>query len=525
MNTQDWMEGSRRTSHASQYPISLVQGILNVIRKLKIRLLDANPSRDPAHFMIPEGLRQTEDEISLVCNRKQMSIFDVNPPPQVSWDQILVRRTVDRRTGVVIAEENVHHMTPDDLSRKLLEQVPKEILTVFFYWDGDRILPQVNVVKATKGKSQYLSLTNDLFNMYGNDSKLTPRSTYRKNVGEGIRTITHGAHTSLVAFDRSGKFVTNVTTAVGHELCLIKCHKLATLMPEKFLYLSITVVLLTTGETLLPHKDVQNHRLFRNITTSFGDWTGGVLQIDENEEWADHDSRDSWVVLDARTTRHQVTMVHGTRISITYHTPQHLHRLRMDDWSQLREAGFPVDRVWKQGMSMENLGEEDLTLRQQSQASTVETQEDVLQNLQVDHNILLRPTLQAMCWLAEIILSLDNTLQLEVMSKPTFNIQAIDNAIQEMQLQLNELTEQRHQIELSVVAICLTQMMVALVKLTIQLGLQFHMGVILTHCLTTGFWNKETLSSFRLVEIVNVVLVIPIKTIWAMIPNISHSHV
>ena len=150
----------------------------------------------------------------------------------------------------------------------------------------------MNAVRATKGKSQYLSLTNDLFNMYGNDPKLIPRSTYRKNVGDGIRTITYGAHTSLVASDRSGKFVTNVTTAVGHESCLTKCHKLATLMPERFPYLSITVVLLTTGETLLPHKDVQNHRLFRNITTSFGDWTGGVLQIDEHGEWLDHDSRD-----------------------------------------------------------------------------------------------------------------------------------------------------------------------------------------------------------------------------------------
>ena len=67
-----------------------------------------------------------------------------------------------------------------------------------------------------------------------NDPKLIPRSTYRKNVGEGIRAITYGAHTSLVASERSGKFVTNVTTAVGHEICLAKCHKLATLMPEKF---------------------------------------------------------------------------------------------------------------------------------------------------------------------------------------------------------------------------------------------------------------------------------------------------
>ena len=306
----------------------------------------------------------------------------------------------------------------------------------------------------------------------------------------------------------------------------MKCHKLATLMPEKFPYLSITVVHLTTGEALLPHKDVQNHRLFRNITTSFGDWTGGVLQIEEDGLWTDHDSRDAWVVLDARTTRHQVTMVHGTRISISYHTPQQLHRLRKDDWDQLREAGFPVDRVWEQGMSLE-IGEEDLpfssslmSVKQQSQASEAETQEELVHNLQVNHNLLLRPTLQVICWLIDMTLLLDSNFHADMSMKPTFNLQAIDLTIQTTQSQLNELAEQRHQIELSMVSICFTHMLLALVKLTVQLGLQFHMGVILTHCLTTGFWNKEDFATSRLSEVVNVILLIPIRTIWTWIPNV-----
>ena len=85
-----------------------VQGILNTFKRVKVRLADANHARDPTHFMIPESLRQSEDEISLVCNRKQMSIYDMQPPPQISMDQVLVGRTVDRRTGVVMAEENLH---------------------------------------------------------------------------------------------------------------------------------------------------------------------------------------------------------------------------------------------------------------------------------------------------------------------------------------------------------------------------------------------------------------------------------
>ena len=520
------LEGAKRTLQASSYPTTLVQGILNTLKRVKVRLADANHARDPTHFMIPELLRQTEDEISLVCNRKQMSIYDMQPPPQISMDQVLVRRTIDRRTGVVMAEENVHELSTDEQTRRFLGKVPKEVLTIFFYWDGARVLPSINAVKATKGKSQYLNITNDLFNMYGNDPKLIPRSTYRKNVGEGIRTITYGAHTSLVASERSGKFVTNVTTAVGHEVCLAKCHKLATLMPEKFPYLSITVVHLTTGEALLPHKDIQNHRLFRNITTSFGDWTGGVLQIDEEGTWVDHDSRDAWVVLDARTTRHQVTMVHGTRISITYHTPQQLHRLRREDWDQLREAGFPVDRVWEQGMSLET-GDEDviyssslMAINHQSQASEVETQEEILNSLQVDHNLLLKPTLQAVCWLIDMTLSLDPALQVEMPLRPNFNLQAIDSAINVMQSQINELAEQRHQIELSMVSICITHIFLALVRLTVQLGLQLHIGVIFTHCVTSEFWNQERCSISRVAEVVNAILVIPIQTIWTWIPNV-----
>ena len=167
-------------------------------------------------------------------------------------------------------------------------------------------------------------------------------------------------------------------------------------------------------------------------------------------------------------------------------------------------------------MSLE-IGEEDLTfssslmsVKQQSQASEVETQEEQVQNLQVDHNSLLRPTLQAICWLIDMTMSLDSNIHANMSMKPTFNLQAIDSAIQTMQSELNELAEQRHQIEPSMVLICLTHMFLALVKLTVQLGLQFQLGVVLTHCLTTGVRNKEEFPTSRLVEVVNAILLTPI---------------
>ena len=192
--------------------------------------------------------------------------------------------------------------------------------------------------------------------------------------------------------------------------------KLATSMPENLPYLCSTVVLLTDGESLSHHKDVQNHRLSRNATTSFGHWTGGVLQIQDKETWVDMDSRDSWVVLDARITRHRATEVTGTRLSITYHTPQHLHRLQREDWDQLQTSGFPVDRVWEQGLSSadymmdhdaEIFSQTMMSVRQLSQAWDVETQTCLVEDINVDHNAFLKPILQAVCWLTDMILSTD----------------------------------------------------------------------------------------------------------------------
>ena len=57
------LEGSKRTLQASKYPTPLVQGILNVVRKLKTRLVDANHSRDPVHKF--QRIRSLFDERSI----------------------------------------------------------------------------------------------------------------------------------------------------------------------------------------------------------------------------------------------------------------------------------------------------------------------------------------------------------------------------------------------------------------------------------------------------------------------------
>ena len=69
--------------------------------------------------------------------------------------------------------------------------------------------------------------------------------------------------------------------------------------------------------------------------------------------WTNQDSCDKWVILEARNTFHRATTVEGERLSVIFHTPQHLNRLLPDDWEELRRAGFPVDEIWQGGLITE----------------------------------------------------------------------------------------------------------------------------------------------------------------------------
>ena len=189
-----------------------------------------------------------------------------------------------------------------------------------------------------------------IFNLYMSNDRFIPRSTYRKSIGDGIRTITYGAHTSSAASTKSSRFVTNVTEAASHQPCLTLCHRLATTMPRSFPYLSITVVLLTDGGELAPHKDIQKNRFHQNATTSFGEWEGGDLQVLVDDQWINQDSDRGWVFLNARKTYHRVTEVlgHSRLCSISSSTA----RGGLGAIATVRiSRQIPVDAVWEQGIS------------------------------------------------------------------------------------------------------------------------------------------------------------------------------
>ena len=139
-------------------------------------------------------------------NQSTMMAHDSSPPRGVDWESVVLRRTLNRKTGVVMSEDYTSVLNDDDVNRPFEGNSPKEVLTVFFYWDSYRPNVMLNYVEASTDQDSYLAITQELLNIYLNDQQLIPRSTYRKAIGEGVRTITYGAHTSF----SSSKEITQV---------------------------------------------------------------------------------------------------------------------------------------------------------------------------------------------------------------------------------------------------------------------------------------------------------------------------
>ena len=341
-----------------------------------------------------------------------------------------------------------------------------------------------------------------------------------------MRTITYGAHTSLAAYKKSHRFITNITTAERHEAALLLCHKLATLMPRSVPYLAITVVALSTGEELAPHRDIQNHRHFRNATISFGKWTGGVLQVYEDDIWTNQDSCDKWVILDARNTFHRVTTVEGERLSVIFHTPQHLNRLLPDDWEELRRAGFPVDEIWQGGLINEtDDNDEEIEDCPQDQIMTVRQTSPVIsepefideEKIDIDSNEIVKPTLQSVVWLAELVATTSMKNERIPRKGPKLD-QSNTKRILEDIIARAQSPFEAEKLELNSVLVALARIVILILTLVIKLGAHYHFGVLIHQFLARNLWVPDHPDETD-GEAASMILTIPTKTVWKWVPN------
>ena len=111
------LEGGTLTKRAASYPVSLVRDILKVVVKVKQLAKTANYPKDPAHVMIPESLQESEHCVQVAYTQNTLQAYDTRTPRAIPWDSVVVRRTINRKTGVVMAEDYTEELTEVTINR------------------------------------------------------------------------------------------------------------------------------------------------------------------------------------------------------------------------------------------------------------------------------------------------------------------------------------------------------------------------------------------------------------------------
>ena len=250
---------------------------------------------------------------------------------------------------------------------------------------------------------------------------------------------------------------------------------------------------------------------------------GGVLQTYEDDIWVNQDSRDQWVILDARNTFHRVTSVEGDRVSIIYHTPQHLDRLRQEDWDVLREAGFPVDQLWEGGLLKEpseiddeECPQEQIMVVRQISPTLSEGEIFMADELDLDANSVFRPTLQAVLWLSELIAT--TTLKKEKVTKkgPKLDDVVTTRAMHDIVAQAQTILD--NESDLTAVIVVMTRILILVISFLVKLGAQYHIGLVLLQFLAKRIWDPKDIGDTD-TEVVSIITAIPTRSVWQWIPN------
>ena len=235
--------------------------------------------------------------------------------------------------------------------------------------------------------------------------------------------------------------------------------------------------------------------------------------------------------LNARDTYHRVTEVKGNRLSVIYHTPQHLHRLDKEDWESLRESGFPVDADWELGLSPPEEDEPDeeveevfqticqsITMTPPVTPGLEDVKDQEISTSTFQDSAVMRPTLQAILWISEIIARSGVIQGNGPHDGPRVGTQRI---VEEM-ARVNGLVESIASTEeISLVVLHLAEILVTIIRLTIDLGMQEHLGLMLLHALETEEEKGEPdAQDPSYMGILRTISLIPSKLIWDWVPKI-----
>ena len=187
-------------------------------------------------------------------------------------------------------------------------------------------------------------------------------------------------------------------------------------------------------------------------------------------------------------------------MSIIFHTPQHLNRLLTSDWDELRRAGFPVDEIWQDGLMNEaEEDEEDPEDCAQDQIMTVRQTSPVFsepefideEKIDIDSNEIIKPTLQSVVWLAELVATTSMKNERIPRKGPKLDQTNAKRILEDIIAHAHAPFE-TEKLELNTVLVALARIVILIMTLVIKLGAHYHFGVIIHQFLARNLWVPDS---------------------------------
>ena len=143
------------------------------------------------------------------------------------------------------------------------------------------------------------------------------------------------------------------------------------------------------------------------------------------------------------------------------------------------------------------------------------------EKIDIDSNEIVKPTLQSVVWLAELVATTSMRNERIPRKGPKLDQTNTKRILADI-IARAQAPFEAEKLELNMVLVALARIVILIMTLVIKLGAHYHFGVLLHQFLARNLWVPNSPDETD-GETVSTVLTIPTKTVWKWVPNASRS--
>ena len=201
----------------------------------------------------------------------------------------------------------------------------------------------------------------------------------------------------------------------------------------------------------------------------------------------------------------------------------------------MRDNGFPGEEVWEHGISNQDESDDDsepdlkvnevLQTDGASEEMSRQTSPDEAHGplLELDENMdipwsSLKPTMQAILWLSDLVAQYQLRPDVIPGTRPKLHKAMVNMELKELDNQLQKVRQ--GPMELTVIMMCMASIILTALTLSVKLGAQCQLGVLMLHLTKPSQEMGETPSPDISMGVCRAIAMIPTTMLWKWVPNI-----